>query len=228
MKRLHFQSSKKQMSESFLVAAILSISGGLQDAYTYISRGQVFANGQTGNIVLLSQNIFSRNWDSAIRYAIPVLFFSFGVAAAALIRQAFQNLPRFHWRQFVLIIEILLLLIVGFIPEKWNLIANAFVSFSCAMQVQSFRKVDSYTFASTMCIGNIRSGVEALCSYKQTHSRQTLYKSFHYFGIILLFSFGAGLGSYFISFFGMHTIWLSCLLLFFGFSLMFVKKENNI
>ena len=228
MKRLHFQSSKKQMSESFLVAAILSISGGLQDAYTYISRGQVFANGQTGNIVLLSQNIFSRNWDSAIRYAIPVLFFSFGGAAAALIRQAFQNLPRFHWRQFVLIIEILLLLIVGFIPEKWNLIANAFVSFSCAMQVQSFRKVDSYTFASTMCIGNIRSGVEALCSYKQTHSRQTLYKSFHYFGIILLFSFGAGLGSYFISFFGMHTIWLSCLLLFFGFSLMFVKKENNI
>ena len=228
MKRLHFQSSKKQMSESFLVAAILSISGGLQDAYTYISRGQVFANGQTGNIVLLSQNIFSRNWDSAIRYAIPVLFFSFGVAAAALIRQAFQNLPRFHWRQFVLIIDILLLLIVGFIPEKWNLIANAFVSFSCAMQVQSFRKVDSYTFASTMCIGNIRSGVEALCSYKQTHSRQTLYKSFHYFGILLLFSFGAGLGSYFISFFGMHTIWLSCLLLFFGFSLMFVKKENNI
>ena len=33
------------MSESFLIAGILSISGGLQDAYTYMYRGKVFANG---------------------------------------------------------------------------------------------------------------------------------------------------------------------------------------
>ena len=43
-----------QMSESFLIAGILSISGGLQDAYTYMYRGKVFANAQTGNIVLLA------------------------------------------------------------------------------------------------------------------------------------------------------------------------------
>ena len=47
----------KQMSEAFLTAAFLSISGGLQDAYTYLARGNVFANAQTGNIVLLSQHI---------------------------------------------------------------------------------------------------------------------------------------------------------------------------
>lgn len=29
-----------QMSESFLIAGILSISGGLQDAYTYMYRGK--------------------------------------------------------------------------------------------------------------------------------------------------------------------------------------------
>ena len=58
MKRGH----PKQMSESFLTAAFLSLSGGLQDAYTYIYRGHVFANAQTGNIVLLSQSIAERNW----------------------------------------------------------------------------------------------------------------------------------------------------------------------
>ena len=47
-----------QMSEAFLTAAFLSMSGGLQDAYTYIARGNVFANAQTGNIVLLSQSAF--------------------------------------------------------------------------------------------------------------------------------------------------------------------------
>ena len=33
-----------QMSEALLTAAFLSLSGGLQDAYTYIARGEVFAN----------------------------------------------------------------------------------------------------------------------------------------------------------------------------------------
>ena len=50
-----------QMSESILTAAFLSISGGLQDAYTYLFRGKVFANAQTGNNDLLSQNIMERN-----------------------------------------------------------------------------------------------------------------------------------------------------------------------
>ena len=61
------------MSESFLAAAFLSVSGGLQDMYTYISRGHVFANAQTGNIVLLSQHIFAGNWADVMRYLMPVL-----------------------------------------------------------------------------------------------------------------------------------------------------------
>ena len=47
-----------QMSESFLTAGLLSLSGGLQDAYTYLARGEVFANAQTGNIVLMSVRLF--------------------------------------------------------------------------------------------------------------------------------------------------------------------------
>mgnify|MGYP000122724758 CR=1 FL=1 len=41
-----------QMSESFLLAALLAIVGGFLDAYSYLLRGHVFANAQTGNIVL--------------------------------------------------------------------------------------------------------------------------------------------------------------------------------
>ena len=36
-----------QMSEAFRTVMFLSASGGLQDAYTYIGRGKVFANAQT-------------------------------------------------------------------------------------------------------------------------------------------------------------------------------------
>lgn len=215
------------MSESLLTAAILSVSGGLQDVYTYVSRGHVFANAQTGNIVLMSQDLFSGDFGKVIHYFVPVLSFSLGVAAATFIRQKLQDFNKLHWRQIVVILEIVLLFSVGFMPEKLNLIANAMVSFSCAMQVQSFRKVNNYAFASTMCIGNIRSGMEALCSYHQTHNIQTLYKSFHYFGIILLFALGAGFGSICIPILGMHTIWISCLLLSVSFLIMFIQEEEQ-
>ena len=50
---------KTQTSESFLLSAILSFSGGLQDAYTYNIRDNVFANAQTGNVVLMSQSFLT-------------------------------------------------------------------------------------------------------------------------------------------------------------------------
>ena len=130
---------------------------------------------------------------------IPLVSFAIGIVAAEIIRTKFQRVQQIHWRQLVLIIEIFLLLFVGFIPENLNMLANAVVSFSCAMQVQTFRKVNGYAFASTMCIGNIRSGMESLCVFGRTRDKHILFKSLCYFAIIVMFAFGAGLGSGLIS-----------------------------
>ena len=40
-----FHKLRGQMSESMLTASFVILSGGLQDAYTYLCRGKVFANG---------------------------------------------------------------------------------------------------------------------------------------------------------------------------------------
>ena len=45
-----------QMSESFLTAVFLSLSGGLQDAYTYLFRGKVFANAVSYTHLTLPTN----------------------------------------------------------------------------------------------------------------------------------------------------------------------------
>ena len=47
-----------------------------------------------------------------------------------------------------------------FYPEQLNWLANGLTSFACAMQVQSFRTVRGSAYASTMCIGNLRSGTD--------------------------------------------------------------------
>ena len=221
MKTTHYG----QMSESFLTAVFLSLSGGLQDAYTYLFRGKVFANAQTGNIVLLSAHIMDGQWGMVLHYFIPLCAFAFGVLVAERMRERFRSMQRLHWRQLVVLGEMLLLLMVGFLPESCNLLANAIVSFSCAMQVQAFRKVDGYAFASTMCIGNLRSGMDALVAFGHTHDKNALWKSLQYFAIIFIFALGAGIGTQCVGIFGERTIWLSCALLLVSLCFMFIKED---
>lgn len=225
MGRKQFTTHRGQMSEAFLTAAFLSLSGGLQDAYSYIVRGEVFANAQTGNIVLFNISLFGGDWGRCLHYLIPVLCFAMGVLATEAVRDRFQQLQRLHWRQLVLLAEIVLLFVVGFFPSRLDMLANAIVSFSCAMQVQAFRKVDGYAFASTMCIGNLRSGVEALAAWRRSGEEQMLRKAVHYGSIILLFGLGAGLGGLCIPALGHRTIWLSCGLLAVSFCLMFIRED---
>lgn len=213
-----------QTSESFRLSALLSFSGGLQDAYTYNVRGKVFANAQTGNVVLMSQSIMMGNWSSGIHYMLPLLAFAAGVFLTEQIENKYKRNKRVHWRQLILFIEILLLSAVGFMPAKIDVLANMLVSFACAMQVQAFRKVHGYGYASTMCIGNLRSGTESLSQYLRNRDRESLVKALHFFGIILIFAIGAGIGGILSGVFYIRTIWGSPLLL--SAVIMMMGKEN--
>ncbi len=216
-----------QMSEAFCTAMFLSLSGGLQDVYTYLFRGKVFANAQTGNIVLMAVHAFAGEWGQVLHYLVPLCFFALGVFAAELMHQKLQNLQQLHWRQLVVLCEIVMLFVVGFFPQEWNLMANALVSFACAMQVQTFRKVNGYAFASTMCIGNMRSGMESLVVYFHLHDKKVLHNALHYFGVILLFAIGAGVGAHCVAVFGNKTIWFSCALLLVSLCFMFIQDEEE-
>ena len=212
-----------QTSESFRLSALLSFSGGLQDAYTYNVRGKVFANAQTGNVVLMSQNFMQGNCLQGFHYMCPLISFALGIFVAERIENKFKNSEKIHWRQIILLIEMIALIVVGFLPVKVNLLANMIVSFSCAMQVQTFKKVHGYGYASTMCIGNLRSGTESLSQYLRDKNKDSLYKALHFFGIILIFAIGAGLGGVLSGVFGLSTIWISVVIMMFVI-IMMVRK----
>lgn len=214
-----------QMSESMMTIAFLTMSGGLQDAYSYCVRGKVFANAQTGNIVLMSGHFFDGQWAEGFQYLVPILFFALGVFAAEQIRDRYQKIQTVHWRQVIVLMEIFLLFVVGFFPADMNLMANSITSFACAMQVQTFRKVNGCAFASTMCIGNLRSGVEAFSRFLKTKNGKSLLKAQEYFCVIGLFALGAGMGARFAQQFGYHTIWVCCGLLLVSFILMFIRED---
>lgn len=214
----------KQTSESFLLSAIISLSGGFQDAYTYNIRQKVFANAQTGNIVLMSQHIMSGEWVEGLHYLIPILAFAVGIIIAEQLCYHFKNNRFIHWRQIVILLEIVVLASVAFIPVKHNMLANALVSLSCAMQVQSFRKVNGYPYASTMCIGNLRSGTESLSVFFRNRKMGALKKAMNYYGIIFIFAIGAGIGGILSTILGVKSILVSSAILFVAFITM--TKEH--
>lgn len=216
--------SEKQMSEAFISSAFLALSGGFQDAYTYNTRDEVFSNAQTGNVVLMSQHFMTGDWYNGLRYLFPLLAFAMGVFAAEQIQSRFRYAKKLHWRQGVLLVEILILLAVGFIPQTYNMLATVLVSFACAMQVQSFRKVNGYSYASTMCIGNLRSGTAAFSLFLREHKPEQKKQAMYYFGIILLFAIGAGIGGNLSLRFGIHMIWISSICLMISFLLMHLEK----
>ena len=218
------RSTKVQMSEAFITSVFLALSGGFQDAYTYFTRDGVFSNAQTGNVVLMSQHFMMGEWSEGLRYLFPLLAFAVGVFVAERIQGSFKYARKLHWRQSVLLCEMAILVFVGFLPENLNMAATVLVSFSCAMQVQTFRKVGGYSYASTMCIGNLRSGTAAFSLYLREKRPEQIRQALYYFGIILFFAVGAGIGGNLSVRYGFHVIWISGGLLLISFLLMFLEK----
>lgn len=215
----------KQTSESIELGIILALSGGFMDAYSYLARGHVFANAQTGNMLLFGVNLASGQFQNALHYLCPVLAFGFGIFLAEFIH--FQKIQKVHWRQLILIVEIIILFSVAFISFEQNLLANSLTSFACGMQVQAFRKIHGKGYATTMCIGNLRTGTHELCNFLCTKKVQHLQSGLLYYLIILAFILGAILGNFCIKSFSLKAIWISVALLIVAFVLMFIDREKD-
>lgn len=219
--------NKKQMSDSFMIGAMLAIVGGFLDAYTYICRGKVFANAQTGNIVLFGIRIAEGEWVKAFYYLVPILAFVIGILLTDMIKFKYKASQRMHWRQIVVFLELVILVLVALIPQgNLNMYANILVSFVCAMQVESFRKVDGNLAATTMCTGNLRSATELLFHYVRTKEKQHLRKSLQYYGLITIFIIGACIGGVLTSLLHIKAVLVCSIILFLCFLLMFRKNRS--
>ena len=221
------EKTMRQPSDTFAVAALLALAGGFLDAYTYLCRGGVFANAQTGNMVLLALRAAEGRWQEAAAYLAPILAFALGVLVTEGMRTRYRGQGRFHWRHWVLGVEILALGAAALIPVgPWNGVVNVTVSFVCALQVEAFRKVRGYPFASTMCTGNLRSGTEHLYHWLFHRQGTALDKAKVYYGLILAFITGALICGLLSGFGGRQTVLIACIPMLTAFAMMFLEKRD--
>jgi uncharacterized membrane protein YoaK (UPF0700 family) len=205
---------KTVTSESVELGILLAIVGGFLDAYTFIGRGGVFANAQTGNVVLMGIEAATGEWGKAILHAVPILAFVFGVVVAEMIKKPSMRLFVPDAERAVLILEIAVLFIIGFIPyTSPNIIVTVAISFVSAVQVSSFRKLVGSPYNTTMITGNLRSAIHEVYAAVTKKDRESALQAVRFSTINLSFLAGAILGGLLTSFIGVKAVWIAVIVL---------------
>lgn len=222
--------NKKHISETFRLAALLALVGGFLDAYTYICRGEVFSNAQTGNVVLVGLALGEKDFNSALYHALPIFAFILGVIITEMIKRRVKYKATYiHWRQVVIGSEIIILFIIAFIPRgNHDGIVNICISLICAMQVEAFRKVNGTTLSTTMCTGNLRTGTEKLYKAVIEGNKELVQVGLQAYGIDLFFIVGAAIGGILTKIYMEKSILAASAILIVVFISMFKKIEKYI
>lgn len=199
--------------EKLRFGTILAGIGGFLDVYTFILHNGVFANAQTGNIVLIGVSISENKIFDTLKYIYPVLAFILGVVFSELIKSTRKNKKIIDWTVLILVIEAIILFVIGFLPSSMpDICITTAISFISSVQISSFKKIRNSPYNTTMMTGNLRAFTEYLFRYIKTRDQEKKVKSIQYFIIIICFILGAGLGSILIKIFNAESIWICCLL----------------
>ncbi len=207
-KKLGKEMGKLRAHESVPFGILLAVVGGYLDAYTYIGRDGVFANAQTGNIVLLGIYASQRAWEKALTYLPPILAFVLGVFAVEMIKRFAPRLFQTEWTQVVLVLEVVILSLLGFIPARFPDIAvNVIISFVASVQVCSFSKLVDDSYATTMMTGNLRALSQSAYKALVERDRKAAIRTVRYMTIIVFFLLGAVIGGLLTISFPAKAIW---------------------
>lgn len=203
--------------ESIGIGVLLAIVGGFLDAYTYVSRGGVFANAQTGNLVLIGVKVVQGQWTQGLPHIPPILAFMIGTALIEVFKKPilFQKLPIPNPARLVLFIEIVILVIVGTLPPGVpNMIVTVMIAFVASVQFSSFRKLANWSYNSAMITGNLRTATDTALLAIFQRDDEAVKKTIHFLSIIFSFLFGAVIGTLTTMKIGTKSIWIASGILF--------------
>lgn len=161
---------------------LITMVGGMMDAYSYVVRGQVFATGQTGNFVLVAVRLAQGAYLPMLQALVPILSFWVGVFLAQhLLHRVLEGNDR-CWRRNILLLEIGLLFLVGWVPRELpHILANTLISLTAAMQFCCFRNFgENAAYATVFCTGNMRACAEMYYQGLVLKRKESLKKAHGY------------------------------------------------
>lgn len=208
-----------KISQSVKLGFLLAIVGGFLDSYTFICRGGVFANAQTGNIVLVGIEFTKGHFMQALMAFFPILAFIVGTLVAERIKDFSPPSIAFtiNSESIILALEIVVLFIIGFIPNSIpDIFITVPISFVSAVQISSFRTLVDSPYCTTMCTGNLRSACHSAYIAFTRKDEKAAASTMRYSIIILSFLLGSCIGGITSILVGVKSIWFASVILIFS------------
>lgn len=131
------------------------------DAWVYLAHGHLFANAQTGNVVLFAVHAAAGEVAEAVHFVPSIVAFIAGLLLSRL-AGAWLKARGLNSRNVRLSAEcvalFILALVVGRLPNE---VVTACVGFVAAVQITSLSHIGSASFNTGMTTGNLRGGISA-------------------------------------------------------------------
>ncbi len=224
---MNTQSSETKMHESLCIALILALMGGFLDAYTYILKNGVFANAQTGNLVLLSIFVFTGKVGAVPKYLLPIVFFSLGIVLSECIKSTACIKSELNKIRFALVFKAVLLIMIGLTsPVTADLFTTCSVSFLAAIQVGIFNKLKGSAVATTMITGNLKSAMQSLHLFVHKNDHAAGKMCVRYLSVIVFFGAGASAGAFLTRVFRDNSIYFCLIFLFAAYAILTIDEKR--
>lgn len=191
---------------------LMAISG-FYGAFTYLLRGNIFCNAQTGNVVLMGLALGSGKWHEALYYLIPISAYLLGSFFSEILPNPVKRTMKIRWDTLLMAIEICVVLFLGFLPETAPVqISQIAINFIASMQYNTFRQAQGTPMATTFATNHIRQ-IAVGCATELRHigkedksHRENLVK---HFSMLVFFFFGAVIGTVFCNIWQGKAIWVT-------------------
>ena len=201
------------MCERKWIYNILIAVAGVFGAYTFLLRGNVFCNAQTGNVVLMGMAIGAGKWQEALYYLIPISAYLLGAFISELVPNFVKHHPPIRWDTLFIGIEMIAVLLLGFVPDSAPVqIAQVAINFIASMQYNTFRQSEGVPMATTFATNHIRQiGIGLAKEVKHRHAKEKTHrqKLFRHSEMLLFFLLGASIGTLFCNILAGKAIWIT-------------------
>ena len=182
--------------ESSRVFSLLMLAGGVLGAFTYMVRGNVFCNAQTGNILLLGLALGDGEWRRAAYLLIPITAYGLGAAVSEFLPVPVKKAGKLRWDTLLIGFELLVTVLLGFVPEEAPYqISQVAINFICSMQYNTFRQAEGIPMATTFCTNHLRQAGVWLVKGLRKKDRTYLKRFLQHGRMIVLFVAGAAAGA---------------------------------
>ncbi len=204
--------------ERMHIFLILMAAAGFMGAYTYLLRGGVFCNGQTGNVLLLGLALGRADWWRALFLLLPISAYFFGTLFSEIVPDYVKRSLLIRWDTLLLLIETVVLTVLGLLPESAPvLIFQIAINVICAMQYNTFRQAEGIPMSTTFCSNHIRQAGVAIAKWLQKKEHHAARKALRHFAMLGMFVAGAAVGALCCRHFEGRAIWGAAALTAVGF-----------